>query len=537
MAAATDGQRSPIWQRLSVRHLLLLTPWIGVVIGASRPIRDNSFLWHVRAGDLQLASGRVLTTDPFSLTMAGEPWRTQSWLADLLYGSLEQATGGLAWVPWLLVACGASVLGLVGWLTFRRVSDPLPVALALVALMWLGLPNLVPRPVLFSLVLLALLMVVLEVQLDWPLPLILWVWAGFHGSFVLGLGLLLLDALRRRMAWQKAAGRIGVALIAVSLTAHGLGVWSMLGSFLTNRGALDFISEWAAPDLLSVAVAPYVLVMVAVLVAAASGRIEARELWVVAPLLVFGLTSARAIMPAAIVLVPFAASVWRPAADSRMLARGPARANLVIATLLIALPFIALVGFPGLDTDRFPIEAATYLDTEKVWHDDATGGYLIYLNQLPVFIDDRAELYGAEFFGEFVNTRRGTPVWRRAFDAYDIQQALVAADAGLAEVLTAEGWHVDFSDESWTVFSRARAIGRRFLCTRRRGSFLAEAGTTVVRPPNVPASLVSGRVNCVPSSVTAPRGAAGNGRGRSALEGLSVAAPVRKSAQREWGTL
>ena len=228
-----------------------------------------------------------------------------------------------------------------------------------------------------------------------------------HGSFVLGLGLLVLDALRRRMVWQRAARRFGVGMVAVSLTAHGLGVWSMLGSFLANRDALDFISEWAAPDLLSVAAAPYVLVVLAVLVAAALGRIEARELWVVAPLLVFGLTSARAIMPAAIVLVPFAVSVWRPGSEVEVVAPGPARANLVIAAALIAVPLITLFGFQGLDTDRFPVEAATYLDATQVWHDDATGGYLIYAGRLPVFIDDRAELYGAEFFGEFVEHPSG----------------------------------------------------------------------------------------------------------------------------------
>ena len=70
-----------------------------------------------------------------------------------------------------------------------------------------------------------------------------------------------------------------------------------------------------------------------------------------------------------------------------------------------------------------------------MWHDDATGGYLIYVNRLPVFIDDRAEMFGAEFFEEFVNTRRGTPTWRSAFDRYGIEQALVASDAGLAQVL------------------------------------------------------------------------------------------------------
>jgi hypothetical protein len=424
------------------------------VVGASRPIRDNSFLWHVRAGDLQLASGEVLTTDPFSFTMAGEPWRTQSWLADLLYGWFEDTLGGLNWVPWMLIVCGGLVVALVGFSTMRRVSDPLPVALALVALTWLGLPNLVPRPVVFSFVLLALLIVALEEDAAWAVPVLMWVWAGVHGSFVLGLGLLVLDALRRHMPWRRAALRLAVSLAAVSLTAHGIGVWLILRSFLSNRDALDFISEWAAPELLSIAVAPFVLMLVAVVVATARGRIEVRELWVVLPFLVFGLTSARAVMPAAIVLTPFVASVWPPSNRGVATDPGPVRINLVVGVALIVLPFLALIGFEGIDEDRFPVEAAEHLTAELVWHGDATGGYLIYANRLPVFVDDRAELYGAEFFSEFVDTRRGTPAWREAFDRYGIEQALVRTDAGLAGALTAEGWTADFADESWIVLSR-----------------------------------------------------------------------------------
>jgi hypothetical protein len=445
----------PLWQRLSVRHLFLLIPWVGVVIGASRPIRDNSFLWHIRAGDLQLTSGEVLTTDPFSYTMAGEPWRTQSWLADLLYGSLERGTGGLNWVPWLLIICGGLIMALVGASAFRRVANPLPVALALVGLVWLGLPNLVPRPVIFSFVLLALLVVVLDEGADWAVPVVLWVWAGLHGSFVLGLGLLVLDALRRRLPWRRAAMRTVVSLVAVSLTAHGLGVWSILRSFLSNREALSFISEWAAPDLLTVAVAPFVLMMVAVIVGAALGRIELGELWVVVPFLVFGLTSARALMPAAIVLAPFAASVWSAKGPEMAAERGSLRVNMVVGVAMIVLPLLALSGFDGIDEERFPVEAAGYLEGEAVWHDDATGGYLIYANRLPVFVDDRAELYGAEFFGEFVDTRRGAPAWRATFDRYGIEQALVSTDAGLAEALTTEGWELVFTDERWAVFSRS----------------------------------------------------------------------------------
>lgn len=456
MTAEVEAPLPPIWQRLTVRHLLLLTPWIGIVIGASRPIRDNSFLWHIRAGTLQLEAGEVLTTDPFSYTMAGEPWRTQSWLADLLYGWLEQSTGGVAWVPFLLIVCGGLVLALVAVTTFRRVSDPLPVALALVALVWLGLPNLVPRPVIFSFVLLALLVVVLDLRVEWAAPVILWVWAGVHGSFVLGLGLLVLDALRRRLPWKTASVRLAASVVAVSLTAHGLGVWSVLASFLANRSALDFISEWAAPDLLSISVAPYVLIIVAVMAALAGGRITGRELWVVVPFLVFGLTSSRAIMPATIVLVPFATSVWSPGQMARAgPSGGPGLLNLAVAGALTLAPLASLSGFEGVDVDRFPVEAAAFLSADRVWHDDATGGYLIYLDRLPVFIDDRAELYGEDFFREFVSTRRGAPAWRTEFERYDIEQALVGTKLGLADELTEEGWSVVFTDDTWTVFARS----------------------------------------------------------------------------------
>ena len=195
--------------------------------------------------------------------------------------------------------------------------------------------------------------------------------------------------------------------------------------------------------------------MAAILVAAARGRIGVRELWVVIPFLVFGLTSVRAIMPAAIVLVPFAASVWRTKPDTEPVIGGPARVNLAVAAAVFVLPLFALVGFKGIDDSHFPVEAANYLRLDAVWHDDRTGGYLIYADRLPVFIDDRAELYGADFFRTFVQTRAGTPGWKATFETHGIQQALVATDSGLAAVLTLEGWHVDFSDGRWTVFSRS----------------------------------------------------------------------------------
>ena len=80
---ATAAEPSP--RRFSLFHLILVVPWIAIVIDAFKPITDNSFLWHIRAGELQATSASVLTTDPFSFTMHGEHWLTQSWLAELAY--------------------------------------------------------------------------------------------------------------------------------------------------------------------------------------------------------------------------------------------------------------------------------------------------------------------------------------------------------------------------------------------------------------------------------------------------------------------
>jgi hypothetical protein len=120
---------------------------------------------------------------------------------------------------------------------------------------------------------------------------------------------------------------------------------------------------------------------------------------------------------------------------------------------MVVLPLFSLLGFKGVDDAHFPVEAAGYLRFDPVWHDDRTGGYLIYAGRLPVFIDDRAELYGADFFRTFVQTRAGAPEWKATFETYGIQQALVPTDAGLAAVLRDDGWEVEFADDRWTVFS------------------------------------------------------------------------------------
>lgn len=440
--------------RLSVRHLFVLVPVLGVLVAAARPITDNSFLWHVRAGTLQLDAGEVLRTDPFSFTAGGEAWRTQSWVADLLYGVLERATGDLSWV-WPLVALAlVAVLALVGLALYGEVRNPTATAIVLFFVAWLVLRTLVPRPVVFSHLMLAALIVALRrPRSTWVIPLLVWLWAALHGSFVIGIGLVVLEAIRsgRRALW----GIAGLSAMTASLTAHGLALWGILLAFAESRGALDLIQEWAPPDLTDPTVAPYALLIGALFVAAVRGRIEIRDLVVIVPFMLFGLTSYRALIPATLVLAPWAARAVE-------LRSSPSKGDVINVPIALTLVVLALwLGWTRAemspDPELFPVAAAAELADGPVFHGDAVGGYLIYA-QWPerlVYTDDRAELYGAERFQDFVDARDGRPVWRHVFAEYRITQALLPADGtGLGEVLALEGWTERFRDDEYVLLAR-----------------------------------------------------------------------------------
>ena len=443
----SQAAESPHGRRISIAHLVLLIPWVALVVGSWSQIEDNSFLWHVRAGSLQADQGVVFTTDPFSFTMFGEPWLTQSWLVELLYGWLEVLTG-LGFVPYMLLLVTALTFVAIGMTAYGKSQSVPATALVVIASVFALVSFLVPRPVVFSYLLMALVILAWDrPSTRWAVPFLVWIWAAAHASFVIGLAYIGLTLIMNR-EWREWPKAVVAGLVTLG-TAHGLGVATFLLDFGVSSEALQYLSEWRKPDLIEPAFLPLAGGVVLIVIGAFRNRIFPRHLWLVVPFLLLGMTSVRAIPAAWLALVPLVATSL---SGLEIGARPSQRRGVaaIFAILVLVLPFL-LIADAQLSSTRFPIAALPALEDVPTFHDDVVGGYLIWAEpERLVYVDDRAELYGPRL-GELVRIRRGELDWEPIFRRDGIEQVLLGVGEPLTESLIDAGWQATYSDGSFAV--------------------------------------------------------------------------------------
>jgi hypothetical protein len=212
--------------------------------------RADPDLWgHIRFGQDILSSGAIPRHPSYSFT-ADRPWINHEWLAEVIMALAYRA--GTPGLVALLAALTAATLLAVGT-TVRMAGVHGPVGVALVAAAALGtsLQVMTVRPQLFSVLLLALLLLVLSaaerrrVALA-AVPFLFVPWANLHGGWLVGLGVLglwaVVAAWKRVVAsWQAAAVVVG-ALGATLLNPYRLGLWTFLVD--TVRIGRADIEEW-----------------------------------------------------------------------------------------------------------------------------------------------------------------------------------------------------------------------------------------------------------------------------------------------------
>jgi len=182
-----------------VRALLVVPLALGglAAFAATRtPVSDSDFFWHLAIGR-DIAAHGVPRVDVYSWTVAGNPVLPDQWLGELLMYAAYAIGSWSGTIALRAFAVGALICIVVWTALSERPRRPSVAVLASLPAIGVSRFAWTDRPELFGLVCFAILVALLRAVRRGSLrafalcvPLVL-VWTNLHGSFALGLGLVL----------------------------------------------------------------------------------------------------------------------------------------------------------------------------------------------------------------------------------------------------------------------------------------------------------------------------------------------------------
>ncbi len=514
-----DGSRSsssqpntPAWARWvtpSVTDLIFVAT-LSVLVFTPLSVRllgDAGIGWHIRTGQQILATHAVPYVDSFSSTMSGRPWFAWEWLYDVVVGELEAqlSLNGVVFFTAIVIAA------VFAW-TFRRLivrGTQICIAVALVLLaLSASTIHFLARPHVVSWFFTLAWFWILDsserrssagASSLWLLPPMMLLWVNIHGGWLVGfvlLGVFLLSALwskyrtkenrledsLQKIAAQKRARNLAwITLLSAAASfgnPYGWKLHSHVYAYLSNRFLMDHIDEFQSPNFHLIAQKCF-LALVLITLAALARR--GRELRMSHALIVLfavyaGLYASRNIPVSALLLV----LVIGPLLSSKKQSNGffnrmqamesKMRGHLWPALAILFTLYIAhshgrlgstLLMNAHFDPNRMPADAVNYIVNHDVQgpvlSPDYWGGYLIYRlhPKEQVVLDDRHDLYGADFFKSYLKLIHAEPGWEIFLQEHESSCVVLPKQSSLASVLAESShWTRIYADDVAIVFTR-----------------------------------------------------------------------------------
>ncbi|PAY05925.1 hypothetical protein CK489_23560 [Bradyrhizobium sp. UFLA03-84] len=459
--------------------LLAATAYLTIVARGTFLLKDADIYWHIMVGQWIVDHRAVPHADMFSFTMRGAPWITSEWLSEVLFFVAYKLTGWTG--PVMLAALSASAAYyLLALLLLKRLPN-IPAAILTSAAIVMTSFHVFTRPhvLVFPLMVVwADALVSASGERRAPslvyLPLVT-LWANLHGSFTLALALIgpfALEALwmsdrsdRVRIAVQWI--RFGVlALGAACITPYGPESMLVIGRILHLGGALAHISEWQPIDFSSFnAVTPCLIAGLAYLLYSGLKLPPIRIamlLAVVYQMLVHvRYVDVFALVAPFFVAGPLAQHLSWPQLRHDRKVVAPARSTMIAAITALVIASGVMIAVKELSPPLVPRAAVEKLKEQgasRVLNAYFFCGYLMF-QDIPVFIDSRAELYGSAFLDRYVNaiSLYDLPDFVRMLDEFKIDATLLAPSTpavGLLDRLPE--WQRVYADDVAVVHVRRR---------------------------------------------------------------------------------
>lgn len=469
--------------------IIAFCAFAGIVADSKKLIGDGDTFWHVAAGQWMVEHARPITLDPFSHTLPGVEWVSHEWLASVILHAAH-SVGGWPGVITLIGFAFALTAGLLSRFLFDRLEPIYALLLSVLAIgsiyvHWLARPHALALPILVFWAIRMIQSADRGVRPEWWLLGIMVLWANLHGSFVVGLGLILIFgteavffAKSRSLQWtlmKQWATFFLLAIFACLITPHGF--TGVLHPFRMMQMSymLSHIGEWGSPNFHRPTFQEFWILGLLALGLLAGLRIPFLRLALLLFVVHLSLKHVRhvsllgALIPL-LVAQPLAqtlSSLRKFGQDveglDRFFARFRAPANKIVAVV-----FMVIAPAIGFLMHRGPIEARQVVAPRdavaqvgplglqgNVFNTYVFGGYLIFSGIRP-FVDGRADMYGDVFIERFVEAHGGVPgKLHPLLDQYQVQWTLLTPKAPAVALLdSSENWRRVYMDDYAVIHQR-----------------------------------------------------------------------------------
>jgi hypothetical protein len=497
-----------IWRFEAALFLGLWLLWVGAA--PAKFFRDPGTFWHTALGRQMLDTGELPRTETFTFTVRGRPWVSQFWLCQIVMAGLYRLGG---WDSLLLAT--ATVLAVIfAWLGGRLrqaglagIYSVLFVAVGMAA----STQSFHVRPSVLTIVLIGPVFAwLVDVEsgrkplrrLAWLVPLFV-LWTNVHGGVLGGLGTLVLVA----VGWM--IGRLAGRPSPIGSRREGFelaGIVAACGlTILVNPYGLELPRLWLAILRLPLSeliqehgplrVTEGTFIMTAMLAAVyltalLTTRLGVLRITWLMPLvwLVLAMQRGRHAPLFAVITLLALADVLPHSGVARFLAwRGFFQAGeaergqrlgwrravlpagvLAVGLLLQAASLPAPLlgrGWVQLDPTYWPVAMLPELEQledsapgeVRIYNDMLYGGFLIFHTpRLPIFVDDRCELYGERFLRRLFHVTYEEPSDLARWEAeFRLSHALVPSGTRVDSYLADHPrWHVLRRTSAATLYRR-----------------------------------------------------------------------------------
>lgn len=420
-----------------LREILKFAVVFGVIFWVAFQKLDPDFGWHLQAGNYFRDNG-MPATDIYSYTASNFHWINHEWGNDILVSFLY------GWVGYLgLAAFFALLWTLALWISGRNVRF-ITLVLGLCAILTYTGVRALAWSVLFFSILLYLCREKTSRKLIY-IPLLIFVWANFHGSFVLGLGVLLFYLLKKRQSqWIKI---FVLSLLVSFINFNGYHAYVEVARTMFDSEIHFQIGEWHMFSLNTLA-----LLFISLWVAGFwfFSKNKLKNWFDLPPILLAMSMSASRNLPLFVVASlertdEYLGRFYHETLDAKGSKKAEKLRKVIVAAFIVAIVVAigyfnrGLVAKPNDSFNRdYPSKSVAYLQKNgcqgNIFNGYDFGGYLIWkLPEYKVYIDGRMPSWrdesGTKYLDRYLDVLDKPEIREKEFEKYNIKCLVLGGDS------------------------------------------------------------------------------------------------------------